>query len=190
MDPIHLHRTKQGPLTKPLLPGTVLIFHFQSLLDRNNIYIPGMILLIKPSIEFGTPDCDNGWAILKGGTAQSIGCYTTKEAAEEALSALKNEQIDIAGDDVRTSKTPEEFAENHVPLMNKSMDAKSIWDGVFVPADKGQMATEFNAQDQDARYYFPSKAIYENDGKPSVGYGNRSSNQSIPEGNYTPDRTT
>ena len=29
----------------------------------------------------------------KGGTAQSIGCYTTKEAAEEALAGLKNEQI-------------------------------------------------------------------------------------------------
>ena len=73
---------------------------------------------------------------------------------------------------------------------NNVVNKTSIWDGIFVPADKGQMATEFNAQDQDARYYFPSKAIYENDGKPSVGYGNRSSNQSIPEGNYILDRTT
>ena len=112
----------------------------------------------------------------------------TKEAAEEALSALQNDQINILGDEVRTTKTPEEWAEGHVPTMNKNMT--SIWDGVFVPADKGQMATEFNAQDQDARYYFPSKAIYENDGKPSVGYGNRSSNESIPEGNNIPDRTT
>ena len=136
------------------------------------------------TIAFSTPDCQHGWAILKGGTAQSIGCYTSKEAAEEALAGLKNEQVDILGDEVRTTKTPEEYKENNV--VNKT----SIWDGIFVPADKGQMATEFNAQDQDTRYYFPSKAIYENDGKPSVGYGNRSSNQSIPEENHTPDRTT
>ena len=128
------------------------------------------------TIEFSTPDCQHGWAILKGGTAQSIGCYTSKAAAEEALAGLKNEKIDLLSDEVRTTKTPEEYKENNV--VNKT----SIWDGVFVPADKGQMATEFNAQDQDARYYFPSKAIYESDGKPSAGYGNRSSNQSIPEG--------
>ena len=100
------------------------------------------------------------------------------------MAGLKNEQIDILSDEVRTTKTPEEYKENNV--VNKT----SIWDGVFVPADKGQMATEFNAQDQDARYYFPSKAAYENDGKPSAGYGNRSSNESTPEGNHIPDRTT
>jgi hypothetical protein len=43
------------------------------------------------------------------------------------------------------------------------------------------MGTEFNSQYQDARYYFPSKATYENDGKPSAGYGNRSSNDAIPK---------
>ena len=59
---------------------------------------------------------------------------------------------------------------------------KSIWAGVFVPANNGQMGTEFNSQYQDARYYFPSKATYENDGQPSAGYGNRSSNDSTPIG--------
>jgi hypothetical protein len=52
----------------------------------------------------------------------------------------------------------------------------SIWSGVFVPSNKGQMGPDFNSQDQDARYYFPSRATYENDGKSSAGYGNRSSN--------------
>jgi len=33
---------------------------------------------------------------------------------------------------------------------------------------------------QDHRYYHPSKASYENDGKPSAGYGNRSSNNTTP----------
>jgi hypothetical protein len=52
----------------------------------------------------------------------------------------------------------------------------SIWSGVFAPSNKGQMGPEFNSTMQDARYYFPSRATYENDGKPSAGYGNRSSN--------------
>ena len=125
------------------------------------------------SIEFSTPDCQHGWSILKGGTAQSIGCYLTKEEAEKALEGLKNEEINILGDEVRTTKTPEEFKESNVVQINKSL---SFWDGVFSPVDKGQMGTEFNAQNQDDTYYFPSKASYENDGKPSAGYGNRSSN--------------
>ena len=50
----------------------------------------------------------------------------TKEAAEEALSALKNDQIDILGDEVRTTKTPEEYKENNV------VKKTSIWDGIFV----------------------------------------------------------
>ena len=78
------------------------------------------------SIEFGTPDCQHGWAILKGGTAQSIGCYTTKEAAEEALSALKNEQIDILSDEVRTTKTPEEFKEKTAVLFEAAVNARVI----------------------------------------------------------------
>lgn len=121
------------------------------------------------SIEFGTPDCQHGYAILKGGTGQSIGCYLTKAEAEEALKGLDNPQIDLLSDEVRTTKTPEEYKENNV--VNKS-----IWDGVFIPSNKGQMGPDFNSQDQDARYYFPSRATYENDGQSSAGYGNRSSN--------------
>ena len=75
-------------------------------------------------IEFNTPDCQHGWAILKGGTAQSIGCYTSKEAAEEALAGLKNEQVDILGDEVRTTKTPAEYKENNV--VNKTSANKWI----------------------------------------------------------------
>jgi hypothetical protein len=138
------------------------------------------------TIEFSTPDCQHGWAILKGGTAQSIGCYMTKEAAEEALSALQNDKIDILSDEVRTTKTPEEFKENNVVQINKT----SFWDGVFTAQYTASMGPNFHTQNQDDRYYFPSKATYENDGKPSVGYGNRSSNNSIPEGNSNPDKTT
>lgn len=116
------------------------------------------------TIEFGTPDCQHGWAILKGGTAQSIGCYTDKESAEKALEGLKNEKIDILADEIRTTKSPEEY-------VKKSL---SFWDGVFTPEMNSTMGPNFHTQNQDDRYYFPSKAIYENDGKPNVGYGNRS----------------
>ena len=123
------------------------------------------------SIEFSTPDCQHGWSILKGGTGQSIGCYLTKEEAEIALEGLNADGIDILGaGNSQAAQSPNEVAQVK----------KSIWDGVFVPSDKGQMGPEFNAQYQDARYYFPSKATYENDGKPSAGYGNRSSNDTTP----------
>ena len=36
------------------------------------------------SIEFNTPDCQHGWAILKGGTGQSIGCFTSEAEAKKA----------------------------------------------------------------------------------------------------------
>jgi len=289
------------------------------------------------SIEFNTPDCQHGYAIMKSGTGQSIGCYLTRAEAEEALKGLDNPKIDLLSDEVRTTKTPEEYKENNVvnkcmtcgcddlgndhhyisdeekclscmtkgqgpcwdgyeyagtkekngktvpdcipkevkksdsgykpnagmkaaahkaikwkedgkatgagtavgwgrarqivngeslsldtvkrmysffsrhevdkqgkewdkpshgkvmwyawggdagfawsraivERENKMEKGESIWSGVFVPSNKGQMGPDFNSQDQDARYYFPSRATYENDGKPSVGYGNRSSN--------------
>lgn len=147
------------------------------------------------TIEFSTPDCQNGWAILKGGTAQSLGCYMTKKAAEEALAGLQNEKIDILSDEVRTTKTPEEFKSKNKVQINKLGASNvesgiSFWDGIFVPEGEALSGVNYGTIMQDDRYYFPSKASYENDGKPSAGYGNRSSNESIPEGNYTPDKTT
>jgi hypothetical protein len=137
------------------------------------------------TIEFSTPDCQNGWAILKGGTAQSIGCYTSKEAAEEALAGLKNEQINILGDEIRTTKTPEEFKEDNNVQINKLGTSNkeagiSFWDGIFVPEGEALSGVNYGTMMQDHRYYHPSKATYENDGKPSAGYGNRSSNNTTP----------
>lgn len=127
------------------------------------------------SIEFSTPDCQHGWSILKGGTAQSIGCYLTKEEAEKALEGLKNEGIDILGNEVRTTKTPEEIKEDSINKSNTS-----IWDGIFVPAGDALSGINFGTMYQDARYYYPAKASYENDGKPAAGYGNSSSNNHTP----------
>jgi hypothetical protein len=277
-------------------------------------------------IEFNTPDCQHGWSVMKSGTAQSSGCYLTKEEAEKALEGLNTPQVNLLQDETRTAQSPSEYAESNThkcltcgcgdmdddhnvgkptiennpgsydpdnPPFEKSesgykptagmksaaakaikwkeegkangagtnvgwtrahqlvngeslsldtvkrmysffsrheVDKKgkdwdkpshgkvmwyawggdagyswsraivereskinknfSFWDGVFAPVKQGQMGPEFNVQNQDDRYYFPSKASYENDGKPSAGYGNRSSNDAIPEGNHTPDRTT
>lgn len=120
------------------------------------------------SVEFNTPDCQHGWSVIKNGTGQSIGCYLKKEEAEKALEGLQGTHTDLLNNEVRTTKTPEEFKENNV------VQKTSFWDGVFTPEANTTMGPNFHTQNQDDRYYFPSKATYENDGKPNVGYGNRS----------------
>ena len=111
------------------------------------------------------------------------------------MAGLKNQKIDLLNDEVRTTKTPEEFKEKNVAQINKlgtsNVDSGlSFWDGIFVPEGEALSGVNYGTLYQDSRFYYPSKAVYENDGKPSAGYGNRSSNQSIPEGNKIPDRTT
>ena len=178
------------------------------------------------SIEFGTPDCQHGYAILKGGTGQSIGCYPTRMEAEDALKGLDTPKTDILADEVRTTKTPAEInkcmtcgcedlgndhhyvsdTEKCAYCINKGQGPcwdgyeqigtkdkngktvpncvpikKSIWAGIFVPEGEALSGVNFGTIYQDHRYYFPSKATYENDGKPSTGYGNRSSNNSTPK---------
>jgi hypothetical protein len=122
------------------------------------------------TVEFSTPDCQDGWSVIKNGTGQSIGCYKTKEEAEQAMEGLDGGKTDILADEVRTAKSPEEVQED----MKKSVD--SFWGGVFVPSDKGQMGPDFNSQDQDARYYFPSQSPRDTDGEPKIGYGNSATN--------------
>jgi hypothetical protein len=39
-------------------------------------------------IEFNTPDCQHGWAVIKVGSGQSIGCFFKEEDAKAALEAL------------------------------------------------------------------------------------------------------
>ena len=155
--------------------------------DQNGKIVPNCVPVKKQmitggenwTIEFSTPDCQNGWAILKGGTAQSIGCYKSKSEAEDALAGLKNQKIDLLNDDVRTTKTPEEFKEKNVAQINKlgtsNVDSGlSFWDGIFVPEGEALSGVNYGTLYQDSRFYYPSKAVYENDGKPNVGYGNKS----------------
>jgi hypothetical protein len=60
------------------------------------------------TVEFSTPDCQDGWSVIKNGTGQSIGCYKTKEEAEQAMEGLDGGKTDILADEVRTAKSPEE----------------------------------------------------------------------------------
>ena len=138
---------KQGPCWEG--------YEYAGTKEKNGKTVPNCIPLKKQiitggdgwSIEFSTPDCQHGWSILKGGTGQSIGCYLTKEEAEKALDALQIKETDMT---------------------------KSIWDGVFIPNGEALSGINFGTQYQDSRFYYPSKATYENDGKPNVGYGNKS----------------
>ena len=104
-------------------------------------------------LEYNVPDCLGGWAVTKGGTGQVIGCYTTKEHAQEMLEVIAvNEPI------IKSDQTKQDEQDG--------IGALHTWNGSFAPVfgnDKVQpvwMST-YNSPPQ-------------NDGKPSVGYGNRS----------------
>ena len=166
------------------------------------------------SIEFNTQDCQHGWAVLKGGTGQSIGCYLTEEEAKKALEALavtepviKNVKKcmvcgcdDIGNDHHYVSDTEKcincidkgqgpcwdgyEYAgtkdkdgktvPNCIPVKKtlpeqEGIGAFNFWNGSFAPIIGSQM--------QDMRYNSTYNTPPQKDGKPSVGYGNRSDKQ-------------
>ena len=107
-------------------------------------------------LEFSTPDCQHGWSVTKGGTVESIGCYINKEDAEKALEALAVTEP-VMKDDVNGQTKQDE---------QEGIGSLSFWNGSFGPVfgnDKVQPAwmSTYNSPPQ-------------NDGKPSVGYGNRS----------------
>ena len=137
--------------------------------DKNGKTVPNCIPVKKESggaarlaggvgwtIEFSTPDCQHGWAVLKNGTGQSIGCYLTKEAAEEQLRALTH----------MDSMTKSVSDYMHQDPAQDGDDEMNFWNGSFSPFahtrnDREPMTPTYNSPPQ-------------NDGKPSVGYGNKS----------------
>ena len=123
-------------------------------------------------VEYNVPDCQGGWAVLKDGTGQVIGCYKTEEEANKHVAEATTPMTDILGEEVRTSKSPQEYAETNV--VNKS-EATSFWDGAFFPAKKGTMGPETGSEDQDAGWASTYNTPPQKDSKPSTGYGNRSS---------------
>ena len=108
-------------------------------------------------LEYNVPDCLGGWAVTKGGTGQVIGCYTTKEHAQEHLNSIAvNEPIIKA---VNPTPTP---------------DSTSIWDGIFVPLGDAVSGTNYGSIEGDTGWMSTYNSPPQNDGKQSVGYGNHS----------------
>ena len=118
-------------------------------------------------VEFNVGDCQGGWAVLKDGTGQVVGCHKTEAEANAHRDMLINETTDILGDEVRTSKSPNEYSA-------KSYGAVSFWDGVFFPSQKGVMGIDNDTHEENARFVSTYNSPPQKDGTESAGYGNRS----------------
>ncbi|NBO23343.1 hypothetical protein EBU94_08425, partial [bacterium] len=54
-------------------------------------------------IEYNVSDCQGGWAVIKDGTGQVVGCHITEDDAKAQVDTLQNVMTDILGDEVRTT---------------------------------------------------------------------------------------
>jgi hypothetical protein len=107
-------------------------------------------------IEFNTPDCQHGWSVIKAGTGQSIGCYLKEEDAKAALEALAVTEPVVKNDENgRVNQDQQE-----------GIGTFNFWNGAFGPV----MGNEKVQYSWMSTYNSPPQ----NDGKPSVGYGNHS----------------
>jgi Family of unknown function (DUF5872) len=109
-------------------------------------------------IEFNVPDCQGGYAVMKAGSGQVIGCYTTKQLAQEAMDA-------IAVNEPNLTKT-ENPVEAKADKEQQGIGAFSFWNGSFAPV--------FGSIFADSRFNSTYNSPPQKDGKPSAGYGNRS----------------
>ena len=118
-------------------------------------------------VEYNVGDCQGGWAVLKDGTGQVVGCHKTESEANAHREQLITEMTDILADEVRTSKSPNEYSE-------KAYGATSFWDGVFFPAQKGVMGIDNDTDKENARFVSTYNSPPQKDGQESTGYGNSS----------------
>lgn len=103
-------------------------------------------------LAYNVPDCQGGYAIVKSGTGQVVGCYTTKAHAEDAMKSIAVSQPDVT------------------KSVDEGIGSLNTWGGAFSPFAhkpvKGEpMTPTYNSPPQK-------------DGQPSAGYANSSS----PEG--------
>ena len=125
-------------------------------MEKMNIYGGSTAEPFK--VEYNVPDCQGGWAVVKDGTGQVIGCHKTEADAKAHLDMMNAATTtDILGAEVRNTK---------------SVDAISFWDGVFFPAQKGTMGPDFGAVEQDTGWASTYNSPPDKDGKPGTGYGN------------------
>ena len=105
-------------------------------------------------IEFNVPDCQGGYAVMKAGSGQVIGCYTSKEEAQKALDAVAVNEPDLTkGDQTKQDE-------------QDGIGTFSFWNGSFAPVF-GNEKVQFSWM---STYNSPPQK----DGEPSAGYGNRS----------------
>jgi hypothetical protein len=103
-------------------------------------------------LEYNVPDCQGGYAITKVGTGQVIGCYTTKEHAEQAMAAI------AVNEPVVKAETDQNLDGVDDPL--------TFWGASFSP---------FIHQPKMGEPMVPTyNTPPQHDGEPNVGYGNRS----------------
>ena len=119
------------------------------------------------TVEYSVPDCQDGWAVMKDGTGQVVGCHKTEEDAKLHAESLTTELTDILGQEIRTTKNPNEY-------MDKAYDAKSFWDGAFAPTGQLTLGPNFILENENGRFYSPMNTPPQKDGEPSAGYGNQS----------------
>ena len=117
-------------------------------------------------LEYNVPDCLGGYAVTKAGSGQVIGCYTTKEHAQEAMDAIAVNEPDLTKAINLADPNTVAGAMQQGPRQDGD-DEMNFWTGAFSPFAhskvKGEpMAPTYNTPQQ-------------HDGKPSVGYGNSSS---------------
>jgi len=101
-------------------------------------------------IEQNVPDCQGGWGVLKENNGQVVGCYSSEEEAKAAIEALT----------VQVDEYEEKGKEE------EGTPALSFWNGSLAPV--------FGNEKGDARYVSTYNTPPQKDGKPSVGYGNKS----------------
>lgn len=133
-------------------------------LSKNTSVVAGSIKIKKESagaerlsgglgfkLEFNVPDCQGGYAITKAGSGQVIGCYTTKEHAQQAMDAIAVNEPDIT----------------KVLEPQEGIGALNVWNGAFSPFAHEPVTGE----PMTPTYNTPPQK----DGQPSAGYGNSSS---------------
>jgi hypothetical protein len=109
------------------------------------------------SIQFNTPDCQHGWSVVKEGTGQSIGCFFKEEDAKAALEALAVTEPVVNKDDASGQVDQDE---------QEGIGRLSFWNGSFAPV--------MGLQNGDRGWKSTYNSPPQNDGKPSVGFGNHS----------------
>lgn len=106
-------------------------------------------------LEYNVADCQGGWAVTKAGTGQVIGCYTTKEHAQDMLDKIAVSQPVVKANEVDDQN------------LDGFDDPLTFWGAKFSP---------FIHQPKISEPMIPTyNSPPQHDGEHNVGYANSSS---------------